>query len=340
MALLDPITTPSQALTILSGPSFTPATNAPLAGLLQLSTDVDSRVSVTAIDGANTWTRGFHDYGTTHSVPLLGFKAGRTNTITVTVYDKVRNAVTASQPLSFITPPLPGDFPTSVLLTNEPQKMEPGYTLFRIANRKSRNAYITIVDNSGEVVWYSGVPTTSDVRQLANADLFIPLTTNFVEINLLGNTVSNWNVPPSLTINLHDGVPTPHGTILYLSDASRVETNFPTSATDPNAPLQTTRVLYNKVVEISATNAALLNTWSPIDVLDPRRLTYLTFDINTALGRDIEHANAIIEDPRDDTLLCRCEARMPSSNSTARPGSSSGSSVRRQTGVLNSNSTC
>jgi len=291
------------ALTILSDPSFTAASNAPLAGTLALSTDEPSRVSVSVSDGTNTWERDFYDYRTAHAFPLLGFKPGRTNQITVTVRDKSRNEFTAPEPVVLITPALPSDFPKSELLKSEPERMEPGYTLFRIQNQNSAKAYVGIVDHAGDVVWYSGVPTTSDVRQLANGDLFIPLTTNFVEVNMLGNTVRSWPVPAGLNINLHDGVPTDHGTILYLNDASRVLTNFPSSATNPNAPLQTTSVLYNRVVEISATNASLLNIWSPIDVLDPRRLTYLTFDSHVALGWDIEHANALIEDPRDNSII-------------------------------------
>ena len=291
------------ALTISSGPSFTPATNGPLAGTLALTTDEPSRVSVSVSDGTNAWERNFYDYRTAHSFPLLGFKPARTNQITVTVRDKSRNEVTAPQPVVFITPALPGDFPKSVLLKSVPDKMEPGYTLFRIQNQNTAKAYLGIVDRAGEVVWYSGVPTTSDVRQLANGNLFIPLSTNFVEVNLLGNTVRSWPVPAGLNINLHDGVPTDHGTILYLNDASRVLTNFPGSATDPNAPTQTTSVLYNRVVEISTTDASLLNLWSPIDVLDPRRLTYLTFDSHVALGWDIEHANALIEDSRDNSII-------------------------------------
>jgi hypothetical protein len=293
----------AQALTILSGPSFTRATSAPLAGTLALTTDVSSRVSVSITDGTNTWERNFYDYGMAHSFPLLGFKPGRTNEITVTVRDRYRDEFTAPQPTVFITGPLPNDFPKSSLLKSEPEKMEPGYTLLRIQNQNAFKAYLGIVDNAGEVVWYSAVPTTSDVRQMANGNLFIPLTTNFVEINMLGNTVRTWNVPAGLNINLHDGVPTDHGTILYLNDASRTLTNFPTSATDPNAPRQPTAVLYNRIVEISATNASLLNIWSPIDVLDPRRLTYLTFDSHVASGWDIEHANALIEDPRDDSII-------------------------------------
>src|SRR4029077_15803913 len=104
-------------------------------------------------------------------------------------------------------------------------------------------------------------------------------------------------------VDQHDGVPTPHGTILYLSGASRVVTNFPSSATNSNAPAATTNVLYQAVIEMSATNSTLLNVWHTIDMLDPRRISYLTFTIRTPMGWDWGHANAVIEDPRDDSLI-------------------------------------
>jgi len=288
------------ALTITVAPSFTPAVNAPLAGVLQLATDVASRVSVLVNDGTNTWQRYFYDYSTTHSVPLLGFKSNRKNTITVTVRDRFQNAVTARQPLNFTTAPLPSDFPKSVLLASQPNKMEPGYTLFRLQNYNDGAAYLTIVDNAGEVVWYSAVRSTLDVRQLANGDLFVPLTMNFAEINMLGQTVNSWEVPDGVYIDFHDGVPTPHNSILYLTDNYQLVTGFPTSATNPNAPLQDVFVLYNSVVEMSATNNALLNEWSLIDMLQPTRIDYLTFSLGDI---DTEHANAVIEDPSDDSLI-------------------------------------
>ena len=55
------------------------------------------------------------------------------------------------------------------------------------------------------------------------------------------------------------------------------------------------------MVEISAANAALLNTWSPINVLDPLRITYLIDRWEG--GWDSEHVNAVIEDPSDDSLI-------------------------------------
>ena len=60
--------------------------------------------------------------------------------------------------------------------------MEPGYTLFRALNNNSRRAYIVVVNNVGEIVWYSSIPTTSVVRPLENGNLFIPLTRSFVEV--------------------------------------------------------------------------------------------------------------------------------------------------------------
>lgn len=293
----------ASALTFTSSPTLTGTTNAPLAGNLQAATDVPSRISVSVNDGTTVWTHDFLDYGANHSLTLLGFKANRTNVVTVVARDRNQNAVTADQPVTFVTGPLPGDFSKLVLLTNQPARMEPGYTLFRLVNNTAGSAYLTMVDNSAEVVWYSGVASTLDVRQLANGDLFIPLATNFVEINMLGNTVNSWNVPSSLVIDAHDGVPTDHGTILYINDATRVVANFPTSSTDPNAPPQTANVLCNQIIEISATNSAVLNTWSLIDMLQPTRIDYLTFTIHSFLGWDCEHANAVIEDPRDGSII-------------------------------------
>jgi len=298
----------SHAITILSGPSFVPATNAPLAGILQLTTDVDSRVSVMVNDGTNVWERDFYDFVTAHSETLLGFKPGRTNLILVTVYDKYRNAYTAPQSLNFVAPQLPVDFPTSVLLTNVPDMMEPGFTLFTAENLNTLHSYITIVDNNGEVVWYCSDPQFNniDVKQLGSGNLFIPSgvpSNNFAEINMLGATVKIWNPPAKYPINFHDGILTDHGTILYLTDVSRVVTNFPNSDTMSNASHTIATIDDNPIVEISATNGMLLNIWSPLDMLDATRVTYLTYAAGNPNGVDNEHANALIEDTNDDSII-------------------------------------
>jgi arylsulfate sulfotransferase len=310
MAILT-IASWSHAVTILSGPSFSPATNAPLAGVLQLTTDVNSRISVLVSDGTGIWERDFYDYTTNHSVSLLGFKPNQTNEILVTVYDKDRNAYTAPQLLTFVTAPLPADFPVYNILTSEPGQMEPGYALFIVANRSgtSRN-YITIMDSSGNVVWYcpAVLSTDNEARQLDDGDLFMEQqnpSNDFVEINMLGNIVRTWYPPAGYPVNAHEGVVTDHGTILYLSDVSELVSNFPSSDTVSNATLGTVHVDDNPVVEISFTNAALLNAWSPLALLDPTRVTYLTYGIASGSpdGVDNEHANAIIDDTNDNSIV-------------------------------------
>src|SRR5262249_13618254 len=147
---------------------FIPATNAPLAGTLQITTDDLSRVAVSVYDGVKTWQRRFYDFNTSHSIPLFGFKPGRNHQIIVTAYDRKQEAVTATETPVFVTEPLPDDFPDISLRQADPERMEPGYTLFRLAVQNNAYAYVVIVDNSGEVVWYDKAPSTADVRQLPN----------------------------------------------------------------------------------------------------------------------------------------------------------------------------
>ena len=41
----------------------------------------------------------------------------------------------------------------------------------------------------------------------------------------------------------------------------------------------------------------------PLDMMDPTRVTYLTYQLSTAFGIDNEHVNAIIEDTNDNSLI-------------------------------------
>ena len=110
-------------------------------------------------------------------------------------------------------------------------------------------------------------------------------------------------MPDNLSIDEHDGVPTDHHTFLYINDYSQAVSGFPTSATVPDAPTQTATVDADGIVEMSSTNGSLLNNWSLLDMLDPVRVTYLTFGTPSGFGVDWGHANAVIEDPSDDSII-------------------------------------
>lgn len=300
----------SRAINVLPGSSFTPSTNAPLAGLLQLSTDVSSMVGIVVTEGTNTWTRDFYDFGTTHSEILLGFNPNTTNQIQVTCYDQYRNT-SPTQSFTFVTAPTPANFPIYYLLTNQPSAMEPGYTMFIVRAATNNGAFLTMMDSSAKIVWYKPVnPNVElDVHQLDDGHLFLQQenpSNNFVEMDMLGNTVKTWTAPAAYQVDNHEGLFTSHGTILYLSDVGETVNNFPTSAAT-GAPLATETIADNPIVEISATNSALLNAWSPLSILDPTRVTYLTFEFTPEnlpnTDKDNEHANAIIDDTNSDAII-------------------------------------
>jgi hypothetical protein len=204
--------------------------------------------------------------------------------------------------------------PTFTLVTNNPALMEPGYTLFRFSDQTTGAAWVTIVDSSGKILWYAAaaeigggigpVGTPSDVVQMTNGNLFFPLTstTGFEEANMLGQPVRTWTAPTGYQVDSHEDLITDHGTILYLNYTTQVIPDFPTSATNPDAPLETQTVTYGRPVEISYANSALLHSWSLIDMFDPVRINYLCFLI-PRYGVDAEHANAVVDVPADNSLI-------------------------------------
>ena len=291
----------SAAVAIIESPSFAKADQAPLSGILSLTTDQPSRVSVGVDDGFTTWERDFYRWETAHSIPLHGFKPDRTNVITVTIHGSDGETVTASQELEFITDPLPEPFPILTLLESQPGKMEPGHTLMRLDVQSNKYRYAVIVDEQGEVVWYNETPSTADLRQLENGNLFMPTKSNLLEMNLLGEVVNTWTPPADLTIDPHDAYMTDHGTILYLAYATNLVADYPTSVTSPTVPTEEAKVWYQKMVELSADDAEVLEIWDPFYELDPRRISYLIARISH--GWDAHHSNAIIEDPKDGNIV-------------------------------------
>lgn len=290
------------ALTVLSGPTLAGSANAPLAARFAVTADLPCRVSITVDDGIETWQRKFYDYRTAHSLVLLGFKPDRTNQIVVTLHDSDGQTVSAPEPLTFITSPLPAAFPPYVVKVSQPEKMEPGYTLFRAINQLNNRAFTIMMDATGQVVWYSGIPSNFGIRQLANGNLLFPFTTFFNEVDLMGTTVRTWPLPAAFPYH-HDAYETDHGTFLWLTHASRVVSGFPTTATNASAPTATTNVWHTPVVETSMETGGTLHLWEPIDILNPRRVTYMTFTARSSYGWDWSHANAVIEDKRDNSLI-------------------------------------
>lgn len=290
------------AAALTSPMSFAKSATAPLTGTLQVSTDIPTRVSVHVDDGVETWTRHFYDYDTAHSLPMAGFRADRTNLLTVTLWDKTHEVTTITDSVTFVTLALPPSFPKINVLTAKPELMEPGYTLFRCVVNNSNIGYLIIINNNGEVVWYSTLNSGHDLRQLSDGNLMMAKTTSFDEVSILGQTLKSYPVAAGFNADLHENFPTERGTIMYFSEKATNVVNFPSSATNPGAAPKTAAVGYDWIIEVSTNNGATVGKWNLLEMLDPRRISYLTF-VKDAFGWDNHHGNAIFEDPKDGGII-------------------------------------
>ena len=241
---------------------------------------------------------------TDHSLPVLGLKPGRTYTVQVTVIDAAGRSLILA-PLVAATSPLPPEFPEVRMETSDPRRMEPGWTLVdRFYRRESRShgpTYTMILDAAGEVVWYGEVGAIATSR-LANGDLLYQHDEVAAEIDLLGTPVRTVVLADPGQELHHELVLTEEGHYLSLTRTLRFVSAYPTSDTDPTAPPGSTLIADNPAVEFAA-DGRLLHVWPLADLLDPTRIGYGSLDHGRLGTKDWAHANAVVFDPRDDSLL-------------------------------------
>ncbi len=316
-----------------------PNASAPLAAVLRFSASEPVRTFVTISDGSHERQVTFPDtLAPSDGLPLIGLRPGRDHQIYVTIEDTRGNRTTASQPLTYRTPPLPegpAEFPAIEVTVRKPDKMEPGYTLLNPRRRIPRQTQLgsederefganfgmlLIVDAEGTPVWYYRTDSRiSDYDVLDNGHLqYVTQDFRVVEIDMLGKEIESWyaaNRPhglasatpvPTLTFH-HDADRLPSGHLLALSSEQRMLENYYTSEYDPDAPRKTQPVMGDRIVEFDQ-EGNIVWTWNAFEHMDPYRIGYETF-IPYWKRRgfpktiDWSHANALVYDEADDAVL-------------------------------------
>jgi hypothetical protein len=321
----------------VSSPTVTFSENAPLAAVLSLTTDEPTEVTVevagntavtnSATSGARDFTVPSSGFATEHAITLLGFRPDESYTVHVMLRDNAGNESVLDD-IGVTTAPLPAGFPPIHIETSIPELMEPGVTLFPVRASGANLAFggvFVAVDATGEVVWYRRFQNIGygDIRRISNGNfLFIRDDSVITEMDVLGNIVREWHTtlntdpsPGSIPVNIpvfhHEVFEMDNGNFLVLNVELRAFENYPTSDSDPEAPLATAVVAGDEVVEFSPTDGTIVNRWSLLDLLDPFRIGYDslggfwngTFPEIEGGTRDWAHANAVIHDPADDSII-------------------------------------
>ena len=278
---------------ISSGITLNPEGATPLAAEVEIETDIPTSLELSVDDGVDSWEVIFPGHSTRHSVPVLGLKPNASYLIVATIKQQFHKAINSEVSFSIVTDPLPENFPRIEVHEAMPEYMEPGYFLLdRIG------LYTIILDNYGDVVWYANVGGQG-MAQLTDGSLFYRTLEKFTAIDMLGRTVRSINHGSNLFH--HEAFLTVDGTILTLGHEPYTVEGYPTSQTDPEAPLQTAVIQADPVFEIDE-NGGIIGKWEPMEILDPTRIGYGSLN-SAPLGFDWGHSNAVFHDIRDDLLI-------------------------------------
>ncbi len=314
-----------------------PSDRAPLAARLTASTDEPAVVTLTVDDGTRQWSvTPSAEPRVDHSLLVLGLHPDSTHEVVLTATDAAGN-VSRSAPTTIVTDPLPDDFPPFEVTVSDPERSEPGVTLFALmrwpdGGQPASEGIIVMVDASGEVVWYhEGDRYITDLFRLDNGHLMYigavdGVRSTIVEIDLLGNTVAQWHPRALADADLgdstfvdtdtfhHDVVELPSGNLLALSSEVRSYENFPTSVSDPDAPTTTRDVVGDTIVEFQR-DGVIVREWKLLDLVDPYRVgygslgggywraTYARLMEEDPDVADWAHTNALVYDETDDAII-------------------------------------
>lgn len=323
---------------VLSNVSLVPNPNptVPLAAVLSLSSDEPAQLTINFNDGERSWSVTPDDAMLTdHEVPVVGMRAGRVHTITASLQDADGNE-TLSESMTFETPPLPPEFPTTVVTVHNPDAMQPGVTVFNIngrwgptgASEPANFSPAIIVDDAGEIIWYylPGIHRVHDIRRLSNGNLFYevwPGTDGLLEIDLLGNVLNQWQFTGTVK-ELHEGaievdsdafhhdyVELPNGNYLMMSSENRVIEDWPANY-DLDGETQVANVIGDVIIEMTH-DGQVLREWKIHDILDPYRLGWNSrredywanhYDgVVEGAVYDWSHGNAIIYEEEDRSFV-------------------------------------
>ena len=267
--------------------------------------------------------------GTEHETPVLGLRPDRTVEIEVAAVDGAGNATTAPERLVFAPPAFPQGFPLiTVSRAVDTALAERGVTLFNTISmseeQPSMPSYLVIVDGNGEVVWfYEDGIGISDVRRLRNGNLLFVSGSSVVrEIDMLGNTVAEWNAighdpelePDAIPVDTdsfhHEVYELPDGDaadFLVLSSELRTLPDYPLNETSPTQTESEARVMGDVIVAFRR-DGTVVQEWKVLDILDPYRISHDSLDPEWQLvydgdTRDWSHGNAVILDPTDGNLI-------------------------------------
>jgi len=272
-----------------------PAGTSPLAAEVTLETDMPVSVEV-VVEGkggpATEIRHRFDDLATAHRVPVLGLYANTETAVTFVLRD-ASGAEVGRVARDVETGRVPGGLPAVSVDLRNPDAVRSGLTFVSsFAGDGSTPQTPFAYDAAGTIRWvldYSGRPPLANlfydngIDRLANGNLYFGdgATDRIYEVDLFGRIVRQWDLPG---YGFHHHVlEKPDGNFL-------VTVNRDGAAT-----------VEDVVIEVERETGRIVREWDLRQSLNPYRRAWET-DL-ADLSVDWFHANALVYDERDDSIL-------------------------------------
>ena len=301
-----------------------PGESVPLTRVLDVETTVPVRIEATVTDGVESTTWRFAEVVTTHSIPLIGFKAEHTWQVQLTGVE-ADGTVHTHDPLDTEDSVVPTIFPSYEVRALDTTRAQPGYTLLNLRSKASGqqpDETWTLLDQNLEPVWHQLQGNQAKMVFQRSDGLFMGLDKSndiqgqfAIVKDLLGNTIDEYHTDESWTGTgkhviatfafHHDLIELPNGNFAALAKepSGYPVDNFPISYDDELVRMDGLNVNADRIIEFNPEGDKIRDIRLG-DLMDSNRIGHDSLDASFLDGRlDWIHANGLAYDAVDDAFI-------------------------------------
>ena len=274
----------------------------PLSGVIQVNSILPGKLKFRIKNKDNSredFEHFFDERSNKQQQPLLGLYYSNNNIIEISFYDETQIYYVDTFYVNIGQ--RPGFLPNIIVDVLDEDKVEPGMNLVSSRLRDPSSPFI--VDNYGEyryVLDFSSDPELSSLNydvgmeRLANGNYYFGKwpSNQLYEIDILGNIVNQWDLGE---YEFHHNV------------QEKEDGNFLVTVSKYDMHASGGRAIEDWIIELDRNTGMIVNEWDLKESLDETRRVWGWWTWSDLV--DWAHANAVIHDPSDNTIIVSCRTQ-------------------------------
>jgi arylsulfate sulfotransferase len=279
-----------------------PNRKTPLSGVLRVESKKEAELNIRVVNKHQNGNDLMHSIALKPGIeliPVLGLYFNHTNEIIFELSDPESFSYRDSIYVSLNE--APDYLPEIIIDKHIAARSEPGMNLVSSRGRVPSTPFI--IDNEGEVRYMLDFAEDEELGNL-NYDVGMERLKNgnfyfgnwpsnaIYEIDIMGNIVNTWDITP---YEFHHNV------------QEKADGNLLVTASRYDAHISGKQAIEDWIIELERNTGEIINSWDLKESLDERRRVWGWAEYGNIV--DWAHANAVIHDPRDNTIIVSCRTQ-------------------------------